>query len=83
MYCGITTDIDRRVYEHNFTKKAAKYTRARRPVRLLFKSRPLSRSTAMSIEIRFKKLKVDQKKNLINNDKNFNDYFNIEPHDAC
>ena len=78
LYCGITTDIDRRVYEHNFSKKAAKYTRARRPVKLVFKSALMSRSFAASVEAKFKKLKTDKKKEIVNDLKSFNDYFNIE-----
>ena len=34
-YTGVTTDLDRRLNEHNNTKKGAKYTRSRRPVRLI------------------------------------------------
>jgi len=31
-YCGITTDINRRILEHNESKRGSKYTRSRRPV---------------------------------------------------
>jgi len=78
LYCGITTDVDRRIYEHNFSKKAAKYTRSRRPVKLIFKSASMSRSSAASVEAKFKKLRTDKKKKIINDLKSFNDYFNIE-----
>ena len=77
LYCGMTTDIKRRIYEHNHTKKAAKYTRARRPVSLMYNSIPLTRSAAASVEAKFKKLTRKQKIELIENDEYFNTYFNI------
>jgi len=67
LYCGITTDIKRRVYEHNETKRGAKYTRARRPVMLFYISPPMSRSQASSAEARFKRLRAEQKRTLLEN----------------
>jgi putative endonuclease len=32
LYAGVTTDLERRVAEHNTSPKGAKYTRVRRPV---------------------------------------------------
>ena len=32
LYAGVTTDLERRVVEHNTSPKGAKYTRTRRPV---------------------------------------------------
>ena len=55
-YCGITTDLDRRLKEHNTTKKGAKYTRSRRPSVLLFFEEYDSRSAASKAESAFKKL---------------------------
>ena len=34
LYCGVTTDMERRLREHNAGSRGAKYTRARRPVEL-------------------------------------------------
>jgi len=65
LYCGITTDIKRRVHEHNKTKRGAKYTRARRPVMLFYVSPPMSRSQASSGETRFKRLRAEQKRTLL------------------
>jgi len=56
LYTGITTDIDRRLYEHNYTKKGAKYTRARRPVRLMYCATYETRSIAAKAESNIKKL---------------------------
>jgi len=36
LYTGYTTDIDRRVLEHNEGNRGAKYTRGRRPVSLYY-----------------------------------------------
>ena len=60
-YCGITTDPERRVKEHNESKKGAKYTRSRRPVRLMFTQKCESRSDALKKEAAFKKLSRDKK----------------------
>ena len=41
LYTGITTDINRRFYEHqNDDNKSSKYRLMRRPLALVFKSRP-------------------------------------------
>jgi len=56
LYTGITTDITRRLIEHNSSKKGAKYTRGRRPVTLVYKESFENRSTASKAEAAFKKL---------------------------
>jgi putative endonuclease len=78
LYCGITTDVLRRFHEHNSTKRAAKYTRSRRPVYLVFQSHEMLRSDAASIEAKFKKLRVDKKRKLISDIKMFNDHFGLD-----
>jgi len=60
-YTGITTDITRRLHEHNHTKRGAKYTRARRPVGLIYCERYSDRSEASKAEAAFKKLTRKQK----------------------
>ena len=60
-YCGITTDLDRRIDEHNTKKKGAKYTKSRRPVALFFTQEYPSRSSALKAEAAFKKLKRHDK----------------------
>ena len=60
-YCGVTTDVKRRVEEHNRTKKGAKYTRPRRPVVLFYKEDHPDRSSAQKSEAAFKKLTRQQK----------------------
>lgn len=56
LYTGITTDIDRRVKEHNTSNKGAKYTRPRRPVFLVYREGCENRSIASKREYRIKKL---------------------------
>lgn len=65
LYTGITTDTDRRVMEHNFSFKSAKYTRSRRPVKLVYKEETHSRSEASKREYQIKKYKRSKKQNLI------------------
>ncbi len=36
LYCGQTKDLDRRMKEHNSDGSKSKYTRTRRPVRLVY-----------------------------------------------
>ncbi len=66
LYTGITVDVTRRVDEHNHDNKlAAKYTRVRRPVKLVYQEELESRSLATKREKAIKKLKRDDKKLLL------------------
>tara|TARA_Y100001970_G_C14043592_1_gene755122 strand:+ start:643 stop:894 length:252 start_codon:yes stop_codon:yes gene_type:complete len=65
LYTGITTSIQRRILEHNYSFKAAKYTRSRRPVRLVYKKECENRSEASKEEYRIKRLKRSEKLKLI------------------
>lgn len=69
-YTGITTDIDRRILEHNYSLKAAKYTRSRRPVRLVYEESASNRSEASKREYAIKRLKRKNKSSLILSEKN-------------
>ena len=64
-YTGVTTDIKRRLHEHNNTAKGAKYTRCRRPVALVYQEETDSRQNACKREYAIKKLKTTQKKTLV------------------
>ena len=55
-YTGITTDMTRRLNEHNCTKRGTKYTRSRRPVKLIYFESHENRSEASRAEAAFKKL---------------------------
>jgi len=64
-YTGYTTDVDRRINEHNFSSRSAKYTRSRRPVKLLYFEEYDSVSSALKREYAIKKLSKKSKKQLI------------------
>jgi len=55
LYTGITTELSRRVEEHNFSDKGAKYTRTRRPVTLVYFEKHRDRSLASKREYEIKK----------------------------
>ena len=55
IYTGITTDLERRVEEHNSSDKGAKYTRSRRPVKLVYSEEHESRSEVSKREYHIKK----------------------------
>jgi len=65
LYTGITTDIERRLVEHNETNKGAKYTRARRPVSLVYSEIAKDRSAASKREAQLKSLPLHKKRALI------------------
>lgn len=55
LYCGIATDLDRRVKQHN-EGKGARYTAAHRPVVLEYSTGNwFARAEAQAIELRVKK----------------------------
>ncbi len=66
LYTGITTDISRRLKEHNTSNKlSSKYARVRRPVSLLYQETYATRSLASKREAGIKKLSRHEKENLI------------------
>ena len=67
LYTGITTDLKRRVLEHNENKLGAKYTSARRPVKVVYSKKFKNRSTASKAESGIKKLSKAEKLELIKN----------------
>ena len=54
-YTGIATELERRIEEHNGSDKGAKYTRARRPVNLVYSEEYPDRSSASKREYEIKK----------------------------
>lgn len=65
LYTGWTTDLDRRVKQHN-TGKGAKYTKARIPVKLRYFEEFIEKEEAMKRECAIKKLSRKEKLILIN-----------------
>ena len=65
LYTGITVDLERRVNEHNSSKLGAKYTKARRPVELIYSKEFRNRVTASREEARVKSLTRKEKLEII------------------
>jgi len=65
LYCGITTDVERRVEEHNSSDLGAKYTSGRRPVKLVYVGEFENRSEATREERRIKRLPKAEKLDMI------------------
>ncbi|MBA1433003.1 MAG: GIY-YIG nuclease family protein [Epsilonproteobacteria bacterium] len=65
LYTGITTDIKRRVQEHNSSDKGAKYTKIRRPVKLVYFCECDDRSSAAKKEYAIKQLPRKKKLELL------------------
>lgn len=61
LYTGTTTDVQRRVKEHNSRSQGAKYTRSRRPVKLKVCFPCADRSQALKEEYKFKQLSREKK----------------------
>ena len=66
LYTGITKDLDARLAQHN-SGDGAKYTRARRPVQLVYSERAQGRGLAQQREIAIKRMQTAAKHQLIAN----------------
>ena len=65
-YTGITTDLGRRLAQHNGTRPGgARCTRARRPVRLAYAESQPDRSAAARREAAIKRLRAGDKRVLV------------------
>lgn len=60
LYSGFTVDLEKRLKVHN-QGKGAKYTRARRPVKLIYHECFSTKRAALQKEYAFKQLKRKQK----------------------
>lgn len=65
LYAGVTTDIHRRIDEHNNSKLGAKYTRAKRPVSLAYLEEADNKSTACKREYQIRQLTKLKKEQLV------------------
>ena len=68
LYCGIAIDVEDRVEKHN-QGKGAKYTASRRPVYLVWWSKHMTKSNALRLELKIKKLPRYKKWEIINGKK--------------
>jgi putative endonuclease len=64
IYTGVTTDVDRRVGEHE-AGRGAKYLRGRKPLVVLYRRRVGDRGLALRIERRIKRLTRIEKQALV------------------
>jgi len=64
LYTGCTTDIDRRLRQHN-SGVGSKFTRSRRPVALVYKETLRSRSQALRRELAIKGMRRREKMVLV------------------
>ena len=65
-YCGYTDNLEKRFHLH-CEGKGAKYTRANKPVKIVYSKEFDNKSDAMKEEFRIKHLTRDEKIRLINN----------------
>lgn len=66
LYTGITTDVERRFAEHaGDNKKGSKYLKGKAPFTLVMKKEIGSKSAALKVEAKVKKLSKTEKKMLI------------------
>ena len=66
LYTGWTNNVEKRIQEHNNGKAGAKYTRSRRPVKMVFVEEHSTLPDALKRETQIKKLSRDQKLRIIN-----------------
>jgi len=64
LYCGWSTDPERRLGQHQ-AGRASRYTRTRRPVELVYTREFATRSDAMREEVRIKGLSPADKRRLV------------------
>jgi len=65
LYSGSTTDLPKRLNEHNYTKAGAKYTRGRRPVKVVYTKKCSTLALARKREAELKRLTKEEKLRLI------------------
>ena len=70
LYAGVTKNLRKRVLEHNYGMRGAKYTRSRRPVKVVYEEEGSDHSDALKKEWAFKKLSKTRKERIIAESKN-------------
>ncbi len=66
LYTGIAKDLDKRISDHNISKTWAKYTKSRRPVKLVWFKKVVDRNEASKLELKIKKMWKEKKEEMIN-----------------
>ena len=70
LYAGVTKNLKRRILEHNYGMRGAKYTRSRRPVEVVYEEECDDHSDALKKEWAFKKLSKTRKERRVAESKN-------------
>ena len=65
LYTGVTVDLDKRLNEHLFSKRGAKFFRMDKPQKIVYVEILPDRSTAQKREAQIKKMNRAQKLNLV------------------
>ncbi|PSW05484.1 GIY-YIG nuclease family protein [Photobacterium lipolyticum] len=68
LYCGVTTDVQRRFTEHQGSKKGAKYLKGKGPLTLVWFEAVGDKRKAMQLEYRIKRLSKARKEAIVAND---------------
>lgn len=66
LYVGCTNNIERRIVEHNTSKKGAHYTKIRRPVSLVYAESHTTLAAARKREAEIKRLSRKEKLEFLN-----------------
>ncbi|MFW9921882.1 MAG: GIY-YIG nuclease family protein [Candidatus Thorarchaeota archaeon] len=70
LYTGYTFDLEKRINQHNSSNQGAKYTKMRRPVKLVYYEILPNQKEAIKREREIKKLSRDKKLLMVNDFKN-------------
>ena len=65
LYTGITNNLEKRIFDHNNSKVGARYTKSRRPVKLIRSQKMKDRNTASKLEYKIKRFPKDKKEEII------------------
>ena len=65
LYTGYTNDLQKRIWQHNNSKEGAKYTRSRRPCKLVYYEEFDNKTDALKREYVVKNMMKDEKMKLI------------------
>lgn len=65
LYCGVTTDVERRFNEHVSTKRGAKFLKGKGPLQLVWSECVGDKRLAMQLEYRIKRLSKRSKEQLV------------------
>ncbi|MBC8414311.1 MAG: GIY-YIG nuclease family protein [Nitrospira sp.] len=78
LYTGIATDVQRRLQEHQGGKKGARYLRGRGPLHIVKSMKAGTRSSALKLESRVKKMSKKLKEELVSGQRNFESINNTQ-----